>query len=865
MLHLKPVLQFKSRHQTAAWLSGLLLVASLGNVFGQAPVDYATQIHTLFSGNGGCAANICHGNFMSGGLQLNGGEDSTYKEVVLETGMRGSRRVNLTNLPGSAANSLVLLLPSGQTPSGQMQHGANPPLRTDWAVGQIAYNLALQWIQEGAFRFLAPTNAAATAATATRVDLSWVDRSNGELRFRIERRTGSGAFTFLANTPASAQSFSDNTASPNTNYTYRIRAENGIGTSNFGTSNPVTTPAVANPAPSLTSIAPVSGNLGQTLDVIFMGTNFVNGVTMVNAGPGITVNMTTINSSMILTANLTITFAAATGGRNFSVTNGPPGGGTSANQVFTVNNPAPALMSLSPNTGNRLQTLNVVFNGTNFIPNVTNVSTGSGILLNTTIVNSSTSLTANLTITAAAATGLRNFSVSNGPPGGGNSGNQTFMVNNPAPSLASLAPASARLGQTLDVVFTGANFLDGVSSVNVGPGITVNNITVTNTSSLTANLTILASAASGNRNFSVINSAPGGGSSGNQTFTIAANRAPTVSSPIPNQTVIAGGAAFTQNLALVFSDPDGDALSYTAVSNPIGIVTAGISGSTLAVTGLTAGSTTVTITADDRKGGVTPTSFTVAVNAPTRSMRVADVTATRGSNVSVSIILFSQGDENALGFSLKFNPMILSNPQGALGRDATGAQFNTNALQQSQGFYGLVLALPAGQRFSLGTREIAVVTFAVNPNAAAATTTIEFGDLPIGREIVNASAVTLAASYTPGLVTLQSPVSVDAKTGNVPLTLILEQNYPNPFSSAARSSLAGNSTTTIKFSLPRPGHVTLKVYSLLGKEIAALVDRELMAGSYEARWEARELESGVYFYRLQIGAEALTRKLILMR
>jgi len=575
MLHPKPAFHFKPHPKTATWLSGLLLVASLGNVFGQNPaVDYATKVHPLFSGNGGCAGFFCHDDISNAGsMRLNVVEDSSYKEVALEIGPRGTRRVNLSN----AANSLLLLLPAGLTPVGQTAHGGGK--RTDWAVTEPAYNLTLQWIQEGAFRFLAPAPAVATVISSNRVDLSWSDKSNGEARFRIERKTGAGAFVFLANAGANVQSFSDNAASPNTNYTYNIRAENAAGNflSNFATSNSVTTPPVA-------------------------------------------------------------------------------------------------------------------------------------------------------------------------------------------------------------------------------------------------------------------------------------NRAPTVISTIPSQTLIVGGAAFTQNLTQVFSDPDGDVLTFTAVSNPSGIVTAGISGSVLTVTALAAGSTTVTITANDGRGGATPTSFTVTVNAPTRTVRVTEVSGRRGSNVSIPIILISEGDENALGFSLEFDRAILSNPQGTLGKDATGALFNTNALQQNQGRFGISLALPTGQRFSAGVREIAVVTFAVILNTTAATTTIAFGDQPIGREIVNASAVPLAASYTPGVVMLL-PSAVGSKTPVVPVALGLEQNYPNPF----------NPATTIKFSLPGPGHVTLKVYSLLGKEIAALVDRELTAGNYEARWEAPGVESGVYFYRLQSGAEVLTRKLILMR
>ena len=861
MLSPQPTFDGKLIAKSAAWLISLLVLAGFSQVFGQTPVNYAIQIHPLFAGNGGCSGLFCHDDISdAGNMRLNVAEDSTYKEVALEISPKyGTTRVNRSN----AAGSLLLLLPSGQTPPGQSAHSAGT--RPDWAVGQSAYNITLQWIQEGAFRFLAPTPAVATVISSNRIDLAWNDKSNGEARFRIERKTGTGAFVFLANAAANAQSFSDLNASPNTSYTYNVRAENAAGNflSAFATSTAVTTPPLANPVPTLSNIAPVSGVLGQTLDVIFTGMNFINGVTTVNAGAGITVNPPiNITSPTSLTANLTIASTTTTGPRNVFVSNGPPGGGNSTTRIFTVNNPAPALTNLAPPNGNRLQTLDVVFTGMSFIDGVTKVNVDPDFTLNRTTFNSATSLTANLTIKTTATTGAHNLSVSNDPPGGGSSGNLTFTVNNPAPTLTSLTPAAATLGQTLDVVFTGANFIDGVSSVSIGAGITVNNpVIVNNANTLTANLTILASAASGNRNFSVINSGPGGGASNNVNFTIAPNRAPTVISAIPAQTLIAGGSAFTQNLTQVFSDPDGDVLTFTTSANPAGIVTASISGSTLSVAGSAVGSTTVTITASDGKGGATPTNFAVTVNAPTRAMRVTDVTALRGSNVSIPIILLSEGDENALGFSLRFDPASLSNPQSILGKDATGAQFNVNALQQSQGRYGLVLALPTGQRFSAGAREIAVVTFAVNPNASAATTIIEFGDQPVGREIVNANAGTLASAYTAGVVTLQT-TSVGAKTPGVPITLRLEQNYPNPIS--VRSS-SGNPGTMIKFSLPRAGHVTLKVYSLLGKEIAALVDRELAPGNYEARWEAPGLESGVYFYRLQSGVEVMTRKLVLMR
>ena len=89
---------------------------------------------------------------------------------------------------------------------------------------------------------------------------------------------------------------------------------------------------------------------------------------------------------------------------------------------------------------------------------------------------------------------------------------------------------------------------------------------------------------------------------------------------------------------------------------------------------------------------------------------------------------------------------------------------------------------------------------------------------------------------------------------DAPLAFRLEQNYPNPF----------NPTTTIQFSISQPMFVSLKVYNLIGEEVATLVNGERDADEYSVVFDASEMPSGVYVYRLQ-SARTEYRKMMLVR
>jgi hypothetical protein len=88
-----------------------------------------------------------------------------------------------------------------------------------------------------------------------------------------------------------------------------------------------------------------------------------------------------------------------------------------------------------------------------------------------------------------------------------------------------------------------------------------------------------------------------------------------------------------------------------------------------------------------------------------------------------------------------------------------------------------------------------------------------------------------------------------------PLTPRLEQNYPNPF----------NPTTHIDFTLSSTSFTSLKVYDVLGREIATLVDEVKRPGNYSATFDSSHFPSGVYFYRLTTSGYVLTRKMLLIR
>jgi hypothetical protein len=114
---------------------------------------------------------------------------------------------------------------------------------------------------------------------------------------------------------------------------------------------------------------------------------------------------------------------------------------------------------------------------------------------------------------------------------------------------------------------------------------------------------------------------------------------------------------------------------------------------------------------------------------------------------------------------------------------------------------------------------------------------------------------TMDSVYTQAKAVFSTLVSVRNEPETVVRQFRVEQNYPNPF----------NPTTTIAFTIPEKAKVTVKVFDVLGREVATILNENLNAGYYEQPWNASSLTSGVYFYRVEAGKFQMTRKALLIK
>ena len=297
---------------------------------------------------------------------------------------------------------------------------------------------------------------------------------------------------------------------------------------------------------AIVSLTPNSGAQGTTLNVAVVGdqTHFAQGVTTANFSGGATVNSLTVTDLLHATVNITIPNNTPLGQYNVYLTTG--GEVAPILPGFTVTSGTPQISVVNPPTGTQGSTnINVQLTGlyTHWVNGTSVASFGAGITVNSFIVANPTSGTANITILPTAALGSRNVTVTTNAEVATITGGFTVLPGIPA--LLTVLPGTGQAGTSgLNVAITGqfTTFQQGFSSVSMGSGINVTNVTVSDTTHLTATIDIAPNATVGSRDVSV--------TTNGQTQTLSGGFGVTAGTPIITQINANYGNPGQTNLAV---------------------------------------------------------------------------------------------------------------------------------------------------------------------------------------------------------------------------------------------------------------------------------------------------------------------------
>ncbi len=371
---------------------------------------------------------------------------------------------------------------------------------------------------------------------------------------------------------------------------------------------------VGNPVPAITALLPSSAIAGaEDVTLTVSGTGFVP-TSVINWNT--TALSTTYVSAAELTAKVPNANLASASLANVTVSSPAPGGGSSAPQTFTINNPAPTLSAtINPSSAVAGATgISLTVSGAGFVSTSIVTWNSAPLVTNST---SATQLIAKIPDANLAVAGTASVGVTNPAPGGGSSAPQTFTVNNASPTLSGLTPSATIAGTgPLTLTVTGSGFVATCVVDWNGAPLATN---CSNTAELTATVPAGDLATAGTGSVTVVCPAPGGGTSTAQTFTIN-NPAPTLSGNLDPSTAVAGsigvvltvtGTGFVPTSVV---DWNGTALKTNTTSATQ--VTSIIADSDLA----SPGTASVTVTNPTPGGGTSaPRTFTIQPAVPVLS------------------------------------------------------------------------------------------------------------------------------------------------------------------------------------------------------------------------------------------------------
>ena len=184
-------------------------------------------------------------------------------------------------------------------------------------------------------------------------------------------------------------------------------------------------------------------------------------------------------------------------------------------------------------------------------------------------------------------------------------------------------------------------------------------------------------------------------------------------------------------------------------------------------------------------GPAAPVTPTILTGGP-RTVTIATGGAVRGTALTLPVSLQSQGNENAIGFSLSFDPTVLKYVSTAKGSAAASATLNVNSNQVASGILGVALALSGGSNFTNGMQEVVRVTF----TALTSTTnsSVTFSDAPVLRAISDPLANELSATYSNGAAVVNPPPVLSINLANTN-ALLSWPNWATGFNLQASSIL----------------------------------------------------------------------------
>ncbi|MGA9363194.1 MAG: T9SS type A sorting domain-containing protein [Bacteroidota bacterium] len=238
-------------------------------------------------------------------------------------------------------------------------------------------------------------------------------------------------------------------------------------------------------------------------------------------------------------------------------------------------------------------------------------------------------------------------------------------------------------------------------------------------------------------------------------------------------------------------------------------------------------------------------------------VNAGSVTRVSGTAHDTTLVDSLRPAQSALKFPLQYNlswnynavPKLTDLGQGIQTRSTKSVAYVVDA-------FGTV-SVP-GKTFDalrLKTTEIDSTETIFNGYSYGTQVTTVVSYLWIGRDGSSASATVSPAVVVSYSTPSTGASSVEPVPFNGPTAFSLGQNYPNPF----------NPSTNIEFGIRNAGQTTLRVFNILGQEVATLVDRYLPAGRYRVNFNANDLASGLYIYSIESGENRTARKMILMK